>query len=472
MKFTKYCTAFLLALVLTGCQQDEQAEKEPEGTESEAAAEAEATEAANEETEEAAEEPDIQSVLADKEMIPIPQDANELINQPIGRLAGFDIRSGDAEENEKMLFEKLGDIPALPENASEEDMDLYFDNLYSTTARDFQDPQDVLDQMEFALSGTPEADPRYSFKENYNVEIILDASGSMANVIEGKTLMELAKTAIHDFVAQVPEEANVSLRVYGHTGTGSDADKAASCAAIEEVYERSTYDSAKFEAALNKFEPAGWTPVAGALESAKESFAGLDAETNTNLIYLVSDGIETCDGDPVATAKSFAGSDVAPIINVIGFNTDAEAQKQLKQVAKEANGIFANVTSGDQLAEEFKQSEEVLGRWESWKLDSKFDVLAASNDSSHAIQKFSNQWSAASRQQYLDLAFALVILRGEDYMTFEQRDYLKNKAQEVRDLSDATKEELISELERVREEGLETMRKQIEEQYPKEADGE
>src|SRR5690606_41143319 len=53
----------------------------------------------------------------------------------------------------------------------------------------------------------------------------------------------------------------------------------------------------------------GWTPVAGALESAKESFAGLDAETNTNLIYLVSDGIETCDGDPVAAAKNFADSD-------------------------------------------------------------------------------------------------------------------------------------------------------------------
>ena len=116
---------------------------------------------------------------------------------------------------------------------------------------DFQDPQIVVDNMKFALSGSPEADPRFSFKENYNVEIILDASGSMANVIDGKTRMELAKEAIRDFVSQVPEEANVSLRVYGHTGTGDEADKAASCAAIEEVYERGPYDSGKFEEALN-----------------------------------------------------------------------------------------------------------------------------------------------------------------------------------------------------------------------------
>lgn len=470
MKVIKYITVFLLALVLTACQQEEV--QEPEEKKTEAPQETEASNDSEKDAETAEEPNDIKSALKDEDMIPIPQDTLDLINQPVGELDGFNISSGDAEENKEIFFESFGDIPPLPEDATEEDMDLYFDHLYSTIAMDFQDPQDVLDQMEFALSGTPEADPRYSFKENYNVEIILDASGSMANVIDGKTRMELAKTAIRDFVAQVPEEANVSLRVYGHTGTGSDADKAASCAAIEEVYERGAYDSGKFEEALNKFEPAGWTPVAGALESAKESFAGLDAETNTNLIYLVSDGIETCDGDPVKTAKSFAESDVAPIINVIGFNTDAEAQKQLKKVAEEANGIFSNVTNGEQLAEEFKQSEEVLGRWESWRLDSKFDVLAASNDSSLAIQKFSNQWSQDSIQQYLCLAFAIDHLRNEEYITPDQKNYLRGKAQEVQDLSDSSKTELVSELEQVKENGLEDMRKQIEEQYPEEADEE
>lgn len=470
MKVIKYITVFLLALVLTACQQEEV--QEPEETKAETPQENEASNDSEKDAETAEEPNDIKSALEDEDMIPIPQDTLDLVNQPVGELDGFNISSGDAEENKKIFFESFGDIPPLSEDATEEDMDLYFDHLYSTIAMDFQDPQDVLDQMEFALSGTPEADPRYSFKENYNVEIILDASGSMANVIEGKTRMELAKTAIRDFVSQVPEEANVSLRVYGHTGTGSDADKAASCAAIEEVYERGTYDSGNFEAALNKFEPAGWTPVAGALESARESFADLDAETNTNLIYLVSDGIETCEGDPAAAAKSFADSDIAPIINVIGFNTDAEAQKQLKQVAKEANGIFSNVTSGDQLAEEFKQSEEVLGRWESWKLDSKFDVLAASNDSSHAIQKFSNQWSQVSIQQYLCLAFAIDKLRNEEYITHDQKNYLRGKAQEVQDLSDSSKTELVSELEQVKENGLEEMRKEIEELYPEEADGE
>lgn len=469
MKFTKYGIAFLLALALSGCQQEEQSEQKPETADSEVAAEnTEKDKQIEAETEEAEKEADIQSALADETLIPIPQDTVDLINQPVGKLAGYNLSSGDPEENTKLFLEAFGDFPPLPEEASEKELDLYFDHLYSIIAMDFQDPQIVVDNMKFALSGSPEADPRFSFKENYNVEIILDASGSMANVIDGKTRMELAKEAIRDFVSQVPEEANVSLRVYGHTGTGDEADKAASCAAIDEVYERGPYDSGKFEEALNKFEPAGWTPVAGALESAKESFAGLTGEENTNLIYLVSDGIETCDGDPVAMAKSFAESDIAPIINVIGFNTDAEAQKQLQEVAKEANGVFTNVTSGEQLAEEFDQIEEVLRRWKSWKLDANFDVLAASNASSNAIQKFSNEWSRVSQRQYLSLAFATSKLRNADYITQDQLMELRKKGQAVEDLSDASKKEVVEHLKNLQDQGLEDMRKEIEALYPEE----
>ena len=460
---------FMLALALSGCQQEEQSEQNPEATESELAAETtEQDKQPDEKSEEPEKETDIESSLADKKLIAIPQDTLDLIKQPVGQLAGYNLSSGDPGENTELFLEEFGDVPPLPEDASEEEMDLYFDYMYSIIAMDFQDPQIVVDQMEFALSGSPEADPRYSFKENYNVEIILDASGSMATISNGETRMELAKAAIRDFVSQVPEEANVSLRVYGHTGTGSEADKAASCAATEEVYERGPYDSEKFEAALNKFEPAGWTPVAGALESAQESFAGLNAEENTNLVYLVSDGIETCDGNPVATAKSFAESDIAPIINVIGFNTDAEAQNQLQEVAKEANGVFTNVTSGEQLAEEFKQTEEVLRRWKSWKLDAKFDVLAASNDSSHAIQKFSNDWSRVSQRQFLSFAFATSKLRNENYITQEQLNYLREKASAVQDLSDASKTEVVAELKKLKDKGLEDMRKEIEKLYPEE----
>ncbi|SDG63843.1 Ca-activated chloride channel family protein [Planococcus glaciei] len=464
MRLTKCLLLPLIALSMAACQSESQ----PEKPEAEAAEQKEPKEqkAADEKAEK-----DIESVLASQEMLKVPENDRDLINQPPGKIGGMDISLGDTPQIKEAFFEAFGDVPALPEDATEKELELYFNYIYSLVAYDFQDPQDVLDQMEFALSGTPEADPRFAFKENYNVEIILDASGSMANYVGDQTRMELAKKAIRDFVGQIPEEAKVSLRIYGHEGTGSEADKAASCKAIDEVYKRGAYDQASFDKAMDAFKPAGWTPVAGALESAKESFKGLDAKSNTNLVYLVSDGIETCDGDPVAVAKTFADSNISPIINVIGFNVDGETQQQLKEVAAAANGIFANVSNGAELAEEFKQSKEVLARWESWKVNSETDVLAASNASSLAISKFENQWYADTDGQYLGLVRVFGFLREKGYLTFDQVDDLTVKAGEIEQLSKESREAIINDLNQVKDQGLDKMRIQIDEKYKKNTTG-
>ena len=46
-----------------------------------------------------------------------------------------------------------------------------------------------------------------------NVAILLDASGSMKEKVDGQVKMELAKESIQRFVAELPEGTQVSLRV-------------------------------------------------------------------------------------------------------------------------------------------------------------------------------------------------------------------------------------------------------------------
>lgn len=79
-----------------------------------------------------------------------------------------------------------------------------------------------------------------------NIAILLDASGSMAQKINSKTKMDLAKEAIHKFVASMPEGSNVSLRVYGHKGSNADSDKKLSCSSTEMIYDLKPYDEASF----------------------------------------------------------------------------------------------------------------------------------------------------------------------------------------------------------------------------------
>lgn len=53
-------------------------------------------------------------------------------------------------------------------------------------------------------------------KENINIQIILDASGSMGDPFGGSTCLAVAQAVLADFVDTLPADAQVSLRVYGH----------------------------------------------------------------------------------------------------------------------------------------------------------------------------------------------------------------------------------------------------------------
>lgn len=393
----------------------------------------------------------------------LPTTAEDLITQSPGKFADQEILSDEIASKVK---EEIKDLPPLNENPSEEELNEYMKYIYSLVATDFQDPNDLLNKWEFSMSGNPDLpESRFQFKDNYNIEIILDSSGSMANTINGKTMMELAKESINNFLSSLPKEANISLRVYGHKGSGADSDKALSCSSIEQVYGFGPYKQTEFNQSLNKFKPSGWTPIAKALEESKQSLAKFDAKTNTNLIYLVSDGVETCDGDPVKVAKSFASSNVAPIINVIGFNVDSEAQKQLKQVAESANGIYTTVTSGDQLKKEFQRAEEVLKNWERWKKDSIRSAEALRVDNSFDILGLTNDWGYRATRQNLNIGYMLSILRDEGKITFKQEDQLKKIRKNIKELVIQTKKEMEGNLKEINIKEIEDLKKKINEKY-------
>lgn len=180
-------------------------------------------------------------------------------------------------------------------------------------------------------------------QKKMNVLVLMDASGSMNGEIEGKTKMELAKAAIAKFMEQIPSDANVALISYGHVGSSADSDKKKSCSAVESIYPLSAYQPKNFTNSLNSFQASGWTPLAGAINEAQEILASYSADEYENLVYMVSDGVETCDGDPVTAAKQLQNQSIKAKVNIIGFDVDNEGQKQLKQVADSGGGEYVTV---------------------------------------------------------------------------------------------------------------------------------
>ncbi|NUS74504.1 MAG: VWA domain-containing protein [Corynebacteriales bacterium] len=162
--------------------------------------------------------------------------------------------------------------------------------------------------------------------------IALDISGSMAEDDgNGATKIDSAKNALNNAVDAVPSDSQMGLRTYG-----------GSCASSKLDVPISTVDKNAMKSAIGAQGAAGDTPIAYALKESAKDFNTDGRKT----ILLVSDGEETCGGDPVAAAKQLADSGIDLCIDVIGFRVDAATRDQLTNIAGAACGTYYDAQDG------------------------------------------------------------------------------------------------------------------------------
>lgn len=452
----------LLFLVLAGCNKDEEIDaapkKEPEQQE-DVQQKPEVNEG------DKAPEEDEQGVAEDIPTAPpLPTTLEELDQLTPGYTEYLAILE---EEDQKKIDELTAHLPDISGEPSKEELDRYYEAILAVFQQDFKGPEDLINSMKFQSIGSPDIeDSRYQFKENLNVMVILDASGSMANYEGNQTRMDAAKQAINNFVKDLPEGTNVGLRIYGHEGTGNKEDKARSCSSSELVYPISQYNAGNFDKALTKAKPAGWTPIGLALNEAQKDLASFNGDSNTNIIYLVSDGISTCDDDPVGAAKALFNSDITPIVNVIGFNVDNEGQKQLKEVAEAVEGSYQNVKDAQGLQDQLNEAGKVAEKWEQWKTEQEgwLGYYQVSNDLdifSYHSQEF-RKWVDEGQQVGFTLQY---LYQHKDLMSRESHDYLRQKNSEYHDWIEEEYSKLKKDLEALNEKNYTDAVKALENKY-------
>jgi hypothetical protein len=173
--------------------------------------------------------------------------------------------------------------------------------------------------------------------------IILDTSSSMADSFENSTKIAVAKQVLEDVVADLPDNMDVGLRIFG------------GCEYSQLLRPIETLDKTALKAQIGSIETGGPTPIAYTLEQAKTDFANV---SGTKLILLVSDGMETCKGDPVAAAKALLAAGYKMRIDVVGFDVAGQpaAREQLQEIAKVTNGTFYSAQSSQELRAALKTS--------------------------------------------------------------------------------------------------------------------
>jgi len=169
-----------------------------------------------------------------------------------------------------------------------------------------------------------------------SIHIILDTSSSMADRIDGEIKIDIAKDVIVDLLGNLPDGSLVGFRSFG--GCGGD----------NLVAPISPLNRRALQSAVRQLGSGGATPIADTLALAKDDLAQIP---DTKLILLVSDGMETCGGDPVEAARDLirAGFDLR--IHVIGFDIgqDATARDQLIAIAESTGGMYFDAAGGEEL---------------------------------------------------------------------------------------------------------------------------
>jgi len=188
------------------------------------------------------------------------------------------------------------------------------------------------------------------------VVVAIDGSGSMNGRLGNTRKLDLARKAAQSFVTSLPPDVPAAVMVFGQQGSNTAAGKSRSCQAIDLVSAMTT-DRSALQSALAGVQAVGWTPLGSALQRAGELFGPSQVE-GEQVVYVVSDGEETCGGDPVAAARALRQGGTRAIVNIIGFGIPQGEARALQAVAEAGGGRFTNARAVSEVERSIAEQRE------------------------------------------------------------------------------------------------------------------
>jgi len=153
--------------------------------------------------------------------------------------------------------------------------------------------------------------------EKTYIELILDSSISMSAFVEGwKSRMDVAKAVMEQLIRDLPDDPNlmVALRIYGaelrpNLTPCEDTVLVQPFAPVAKA-RQNMIDQVK------SMKARGMTPIALSLQQAAKDFPDKNAR---NIIVLITDGEESCGGDPCAVSARLQADGFVMKPYVVGF---------------------------------------------------------------------------------------------------------------------------------------------------------
>lgn len=187
----------------------------------------------------------------------------------------------------------------------------------------------------------------------HNVLLILDISGSMNSPLGGKPRIVIAKRILKKYIDSLPRNMKVGFVIYGKSSCGDDS--------IELIAPIGRVSRSALKSRIDTLTPKGLTPIAMTLNKSIEYFKGFEKDNN-NLI-LISDGAESCGGDPFTAIRALKDSAINPEVVVIGLGVNTRTRQQLAKIAGLSGGVYADVKSEDDFVKAFASFFKKMNRF-------------------------------------------------------------------------------------------------------------
>ena len=217
--------------------------------------------------------------------------------------------------------------------------------------------------------------------------LVFDASGSMWGQINGEAKISIAKNALNNVVSNWDKNVHLGLIAYGHRKKGD-------CNDIQTLVPIGQLDKKGMITKVKAIKPKGKTPISRSLKKAAE---GLRYTEEKATVILISDGKETCDADPCATAKALEVEGIDFVAHVIGFDVDKQTGEQLKCIADSTGGEYFSAKNASSLNDAMGKIAEKVQKEEPKppvvkKLKNNLEITAS--------EKEEGKWISAYHQIY------------------------------------------------------------------------
>lgn len=186
-----------------------------------------------------------------------------------------------------------------------------------------------------------------------NVLFLIDASYSMKEKLGGADQkIDAAKQVLQNALSRIPTDVNLGLRVFGQglaNDPSIDCTQSALLVPIGQGNRRAIIEQ------VRQIKPFGLTPLTYALMQSEHDLRSVRGQKN---LILITDGAETCGGNPCQYVRRLNEIGIKVKVDIVGLGLkrDRDARNQLNCIAEVSGGKYYDANTAAELIESVSRS--------------------------------------------------------------------------------------------------------------------